>query len=125
MNLWETTLVNMQKGYDRLTLAAAVLSERVRAEINIVRLRMQIDEVQAAVREEQLAVGRKLLELREDDQLPESFDGFFGSDEIAASIEKIAVREKQLDNLLEDLEHESGALRKAAQPPDGDGEKAA
>lgn len=123
MNLWETTLIKMQKGYDKLTLAAASFSERVRAEINITRLRMQIDEAQGAVREEQLAIARKLLELRDVDELPESFELFFGSDAVAASLEKIALQEKHLDNLLEDLENEAGSLKKAAQQPDG--EKAA
>ena len=111
MNLWETTVVNVQKGYTKLTLFAATFSERMRAEINIVRLRMQIDEVQASLRKEHEEVGRKLLAMRDDGSLPDSFDRFFKNDEVTGSLGKIARYEKALDELVDDLGHESGAVQ--------------
>jgi hypothetical protein len=118
MNVWETTLVNLQKGYDKLALFAAAFSERVKAEINIVRLRMQINEVQTAVREEQLNIGRKLTEMREDGSLPETMERFLGLDEIASSLEKLALHGKTLDNLIDDLDNEAGALKHRPQKKD-------
>jgi hypothetical protein len=118
MNLWETSLVNLQKGYEKLTLFAATFSDRVRAEINIVRLRMQINEVRKAVREEQLAVGRRLLEMHDDGTLPDTFERFFGNEEVAGSLEKIALHEKTLDNLIDDLESESSVLKLTRQKKD-------
>ena len=111
MNLWETTVVNVQKGYDKLTLFAATFADRMRAEINIVRLRMQIDEVQAALRKEHEAIGRKLVEMREADSLPDTLELFCKSDEIAGSLSKIVRHEKALDELVDDLGHESGAVQ--------------
>jgi hypothetical protein len=111
MNLWETTVVNVQKGYGRLMLFAATFSERMRAEINVVRLRMQIDEKRAAIRKEHEAVGRKLIEMQENDSLPASFELFFKNDEITGSLGKIVRHEKALDELIDDLQHESGSLK--------------
>ena len=123
MNLWETTVVNVQKGYAKLTLFAATFSERMRAEINIVRLRMQVDETQAALRKEHEAIGRKLVEMRDDGSLPESFELFFKNDEIAGSLGKIVRYEKALDELLDDLQHESGSVKQ--ETPHGEEERPA
>ena len=123
MNLWETTLVNLQKGYDKLTLFAATFSDRLKAEINIVRLRMQVDEVQASIRVEQQAIGRKLVEMREEESLPASFELFFKSDEITSSLDKIELYEKTLDNLIDDLGSESRTLEQGT--PQKDEEKPA
>lgn len=114
MNLWETTLVNLQKGYDRMTLFAATFSDWVKAEINIVRLRMQIDEVRAAIRSEHASIGGKIVSMREEGTLPRSFDQFFKSDEIASSLDKLTIAERTLDDLIEDLGSEAHALAQDA-----------
>jgi len=110
MNLWETTLVSLQKGYDRLTLFAATFSDRVKAEINIVRLRMQVDEMQSSIRSEHEAIGRKLVEMRDEGTLPRTFDMFFKNDEISASLDKIELAESTLDDLADDLDSESRSI---------------
>ena len=46
MMIWEKVMSNMQKGSDKLMAAAATFSERVQAELNIVRLRIRLDNVQ-------------------------------------------------------------------------------
>ncbi len=45
VTIWEKAVLNMQKGSRKIAAAAAVFSERVKAELTIVRLRIRIDEV--------------------------------------------------------------------------------
>jgi hypothetical protein len=118
MNLWEKTLFNLNRGYDRVTAFAAALSERVKAEIDIIRLRMQLDEVRKTIEEEHRAIGRKLYEMRQADTLPETFDAFFRNDDIADSLEKIDLQEKAMENLRDDLAREADVLKQDPQQPD-------
>jgi hypothetical protein len=83
----------------------------VQAEINIIRLRMQLDDVKEHIREQHMIIGRKLLELRNNAALPASFELFFKSDDIAAALEKIASCEKDLENILDELRTEAAAVQ--------------
>jgi archaellum component FlaC len=123
MNLWEKTIINLQQGYEKMTAFAAVFSERLKAEINIIRLRMQLDEVQEQIRDQHYIIGRKLLELRDGGSLPASLELFFKNDEIASALEKISSYEKDLENILDELRSEADALK--AVPTRKDEEKAA
>lgn len=120
MNLWEKTLVNLNKGYERLTLFAATFSERVRAEINIVRLRMQKDELEEAIDEEVRLIGGRLIVLRNKGTLPATMDQFLANDEIVASLEKISLHEKTLDDLREELGREAAAIRRDRRKKEGE-----
>ncbi len=113
MSLWEKTLINLNKGFDKLSLFGATFSERIKAEISIIRLRLRIDDVQDAIREEHRDIGRKLMELKDDNALPASFEAFFRNDEVAASLNRIAEQERALDNLFDDLEAEADLLKQA------------
>jgi hypothetical protein len=122
MTVWEKTLINLQKGYAKLASFAATFSDRVKAEITIVRLRMQIDGIQAKVREQQQFIGQKLLEMKENDTLPRSFDLLFNNDEIASALEKIERYQKDREILLDDLQREAEVLKPA---PTGHDERSA
>lgn len=113
MTVWEKTLVNLQTGYSKLTVFAATFSERVRAEINIIRLRMQIDALQRSIRGQQQLIGRKLLELRENSGLPRTFELFFRDSEVSAAVEQIERLNKDREILLDDLQNEAEALKSA------------
>jgi hypothetical protein len=113
MTVWEKTLINLQKGHDRLLSFAAVFSERLRAEINIIRLRMQIDGVRAKVNKQHLFIGQKLLSMKEGDSLPRTCELFFKNEEIASSLEKLDRYNRDLEILLDDLQHEADVLKPA------------
>jgi hypothetical protein len=123
MTLWEKTIVNLQRGYEKMTSFADVFSERVRAEINIIRLRMQLDDVRNRIREQHHIIGRKLLELRDGEMLPASLDLFFQNEEIATALEKIALLENDQENILDELRSEAEALKPV--PTESDEEKEA
>lgn len=116
MTVWEKTLINLQKGYGKLMSFAANASERIKAEITIVRLRMQIDELRETIGDHQRSMGKKLLEMKDAGALPASFDFFFANTEIATHLEKIERAQKDLEILLDDLRHESDALKAVSVP---------
>ena len=118
MSVWEKTLINLQKGYGKLMSFAANASERIKAEITIVRLRMQIDALRDTIGDHHRSIGRKLLEMKGADALPPSFDLFFSNSEIVTYLEKIERAQKDLEILLDDLQHESDALKTVSVPPD-------
>ncbi len=111
MNVWEKTLVNIQRGYEKLTLFAATFSDRVKAEITIMRLKAQADERTKNIEEQQRIVGRTLIELRSREELPRNFTAFFKMTEITSALEKIEQEQTELENIKEELEYELDALR--------------
>jgi len=113
MSFWEKTLINLQKGYAKLTFFAATFSDRVRAEINIVRLKIQIDGARDKIGQQQRFIGQKLLEMKESDSLPRTMDLFFKIDEIVSAVEKIDRYQKDQEILLDDLQHEAELLKPA------------
>lgn len=116
MTVWEKTLINLQKGYGKLMSFAANASERIKAEITIVRLRMQIDTLRDTIGDHHRSIGRKLLEMKDTNSLPASFDLFFSSGEITVHLEKIDRAQKDLEIHLDDLRHESDALKTVSVP---------
>jgi hypothetical protein len=117
MTVWEKTLINLQKGYGKLMAFAANASDRIKSEITIIRLRIQIDELRDTIGGRHRSIGKKLLELRDGDALPASFDLLFSNSEIAAHLEKIDRAQKDLEILLDDLRHESDTLKTVSTPP--------
>lgn len=113
MTVWEKTLINLQKGYAKLASFAATFSDRVKVEITVVRLRVQIDGIQAKVREQQQVIGQKLLEMKENDTLPGTFDLLFNNYEIASAVDKIERYQKDREILLDDLRREAEVLKPA------------
>lgn len=114
MAVWERTITNLQKGYDRLTSFAAVFSERLRAEVNIVRIRTQINGVRTDMGEQHRIIGEKLLTMRDDGTLPATSELFFANDEVAAALERVASLERELENLMDELQAEADSLKKTA-----------
>ena len=116
MTVWEKTLINLQKGYGKLMVVAANTSDRVKSEITIIRLRMEIDSQRQTIGDHHRSIGRKLLEMKDTDALPQSFDHFFLNSEISAHLEKIDRAQKDLEILLDDLRRESDALKVVSVP---------
>ena len=116
MTVWEKTLINLQKGYGKLMSFAANASDRIKAEITIIRLRMQIDALRDTIGDHHRLIGKKLLEQKNSDALPKSFDLFFSSSEILAHLEKIDRAQKDVEILLDDLRHETDALKAVSLP---------
>ncbi len=121
MPLWDKTLINLQKGHDKLTSFAATFSERVKAEINVVRVRLQIDAVRENISEQHRVIGEKLLELQAENALPQTFELFFKNSEVVTALEKINQYERELENLKDELRSEARAVQAVPPRKSGDG----
>ena len=109
--IWEKVITNMQKGSDKLMAAAATFSERVQAELNIVRLRIRNDDVQESVNEQYRVIGHTLVELNNSGSLPKLAEQVLQDERIAASLIEIAVLEKELDRLNDEIKNEASVFR--------------
>lgn len=104
----------MEKGYAKLSSFATNFSERVKSDIQIIRIRMQMDEARAKIAQQHEFIGGRLLEQSGGGTLPASFDLFFRQEDISAAMERISSYEKDLDGLEEELSLEAGAITKHA-----------
>ncbi len=109
--IWEKVITNMQKGSDKLMAAAATFSERVQAELNIVRLRIRSDNVQNSVNEQYRLIGHALVELNNSGSLPKLAEQLLQEEKIAASLIEIAAFEKELDRLNDEMKNEASVFR--------------
>lgn len=122
MTVWEKALVNMEKGYAKLSSFAANFSVRVKSDITIIRVRMHMDDLRKEIAGEQAAIGGRLREQFQSGTLPSSFELFFKQEDVAAALDKIAKLEKDVKGLEEELNRESAAI--LSQPPKGGGKAA-
>ncbi len=103
MNIWEKTIVNVQKGYERLTALAAAFSERARAEVNIVRIRLRIDGIRARMDELHRIIGFRVMELKTGGNIPKTTEQMLKDDDIAGAASELTERERELADLNEEL----------------------
>lgn len=109
--IWEKVISNMQKGSDKLMAAAATFSERVQAELNIVRLRIRVDNVQESVNEQYRMIGHTLVDLHNSGSLPKLAEHLLQDEKIAAPLIEIAALEKELDRLSDEIRNEASVFR--------------
>ncbi len=107
----EKVISNMQKGSDRLMAAAATFSERVKAELNIVRLRIRVDNVQERVKEQYRIIGHTLVELNNSGSLPKLAEHLMQDEKITAPLIEFAALEKELDRLNDEIKNEASVFR--------------
>jgi predicted nucleic acid-binding Zn-ribbon protein len=111
MTIWEKAVVNMQKGAQKINAAASVFSERVKAELAIVRLRIRIDEVQEHIDEQHRAIGRKIVELHRKGALPKESEQLFTDEDTATIMNELAAAEKEIEDLKNEIKNGREALR--------------
>ncbi len=110
MTIWEKAIFNMQKGAQKVSAAAAILSERVKAEITIARLRIRLDEVQARINEQYRIVGRRVVNLARGEALPKTTEQLVKDEEIASAMAEIGICKKEMEDLHHEIREElSGA----------------
>ncbi|HEX9020850.1 MAG TPA: hypothetical protein VF903_06275, partial [Nitrospirota bacterium] len=87
-------------------------SERVKAEVIIVRLKIRMDEVRDRINELYLVIGRTVVDLAKKNDMPAETEQLLKHDDIVSAMNEIASRERE----LEDLRSEIGQVRDAAKP---------
>jgi predicted nucleic acid-binding Zn-ribbon protein len=99
MTIWEKAILNMQKGNGKIAAAAATLSERVKAELALVRLRIRIDEVQARIDDLHRLIGRTIVDLKKQETLPKATEQLLKVDEIVKAMAGLTDREREIEEL--------------------------
>lgn len=103
MSLWEKAILNIEKGSKKVAATAAVFSDRVKAELAIVRLRIRINEVEARIGLLHQSIGARITDLLKKNSLPKATETLLQDEEIATALSKLARRTEELDGLKSDL----------------------
>ncbi len=106
MTIWEKAVLNMQRGSQRISVAAVMFSERVRVEINVIRLRIRINEVQTRIDELYQVIGRTLVNLANGDALPKTSEQLVQNEDISIAMHEISDRKQELEELQEKIKSE-------------------
>jgi predicted nucleic acid-binding Zn-ribbon protein len=114
MTIWEKAVVNMQKGTQKLTAAAGVFSERVKAEMAVDRLRIRIDEIQTRIDDLYRAIGRRVVDLKNKNEMPMASAELLMDEDITAAVNELAQQKKEIEELKNELKDEQEALKPAA-----------
>lgn len=109
MTIWEKAIISVQKGTAKLLSFAAVFAERVRAEVELVRLRMNIDAVQKRIDSLHRAVGKRVVSLRDSGEAPKSVAALFKDEEVAASLDDLGRHQSELHELHSQLAEQQEA----------------
>lgn len=113
MTIWEKAVLNMQRGAQRLSAAAVIISERLKAEITIARLRIRLDEVKSQINEQYRIIGRRVVNLANGDALPKASEQLVKDEEIAAAMTEIEARKKEVEDLHNEIANEQAAFKPA------------
>jgi|GEM_PF-1511886 hypothetical protein len=111
MTIWEKAVINMHKGIEKINAVAAVFSERMKAEISIVRLRIRVDDVQARIDEQYRTIGRKVVDLSSRDELPKTGGQLLEDAVIAAAMTEIVARKKDIEDLKNEIKSEQDTFK--------------
>jgi hypothetical protein len=113
MTIWEKAILNMQRGAQRISVAAVLFSERVRVEIAIVRLRIRINEVQARINELYQIIGRKLVNLATGDALPKMSEQLVENEDISLAMHELVDRKQEIEDLNDKIRSEQNLFKTA------------
>jgi len=121
MTIWEKAVLNIQKGVQRLSVAASAFSERVKAEISIVRLRIRIHDIQSQIDELHRTIGRTVVDTIQSDEAPKKAEQLIKDENIIAAVNELAERKKEMEELKDEMRREQDAFRPMAKNPEDAG----
>jgi len=110
MTIWEKSVVNMQKGVQKIVAFAAVFSERVKAEIAIVRLRIKIDDIQKDIARQYQVIGQKVVDLKNGGDIPKTTEQLLNEETISSALSELIEQKKEVEELLNEIRIEQEAL---------------
>jgi hypothetical protein len=119
MTIWEKAILNMQRGSRRISISAALFADRVRVEINIVRLRIRIDEVQERIDAQYQAIGRKVDNLTRGEALPKTTEHLVQDEEIAAAMIELTDRKQEMVELRSKIVDEQASMKTVQKQAEG------
>ncbi len=119
MTIWEKAVLNMQRGAQRLSVAAVLVADRVQAEITIVRLRIRIGEVQARIDELHQGIGRRIVTLAMGDALPKTTEQLIQIEDISNAMRELTDRKQEIEELHDKIRSEQTLIKTAPKRAEG------
>jgi hypothetical protein len=113
MTIWEKAVVNVQQGVQKVNAVAAVFSERVKAEIAIVRLRIRINEIQKRIEELYQIIGRIIVDLKNRGEIPKTTEQLLKDEDIVVAMNELEDQKKEIEDLQTEIRIEQEALKPA------------
>jgi hypothetical protein len=113
MTIWEKAVVNVQQGVQKVNAVAAVFSERVKAEIAIVRLRIRINEIQKRIDEHYQTIGHIIVDLKNRGEIPKTSEQLLKDEDIVAAMHELEEQKKEIEDLQNEIRIEQEALKPA------------
>lgn len=120
MTIWEKAVLNMQRGTQRITIAAAVFAERVQAELAIIRLRIRIEEVQDRINELYQDIGRRVVNITRGEALPKMCEELVQDEEIALAMNELTDRKQELVELHYEIKNKQVPIKPIPKRTEGD-----
>jgi hypothetical protein len=111
MTIWEKAVLSMQRGSQRISVAAVLFAERVRVEIAVVRLRIRINEVQTRIDELYQGIGRTLVNLANGDALPKTSEQLVQNEDISLAMQELSDRKQELEELQDKIKSEQNLFK--------------
>ena len=118
MTIWEKAVLNMQRGVQRISMVASTFSERMKAEVAIVRLRIRIEEIQAQIDGLHRTIGLTIVDLIKSNEMPKSTEDLLKHENIAVSLIELAERKKELEDLNVEMKNEQDAFKPVTKLPE-------
>ena len=103
----------MQKGLQKINTFSAFFSERMKAEIAIVRLRIRIDEIQTQIDELYRTIGRRVVDLKNRGEIPKASEQLLRDEDIVSSMNELVEQKKEIEDLLNEIKIEQEARKPA------------
>jgi predicted nucleic acid-binding Zn-ribbon protein len=103
MAIWGKAVLNLEKGGKKITVMAATFSDWVKTELQVIRLRIRIDETQTAIDQLHRQIGRKIMNLKKQNALPETIDLLLRDEEIVMAMAELTDREQEIEELKTEL----------------------
>jgi len=113
MTIWEKAVVNVQKGLQKINTFSAFFSERMKAEIAIVRLRIRIDEIQTQIDELYRTIGRRVVDLKNRGEIPKASEQLLRDEDNVSSMNELVEQKKEIEDLLNEIKIEQEARKPA------------
>jgi seryl-tRNA synthetase len=113
MTIWEKAVVNVQKGLQKINTFSAFFSERMKAEIAIVRLRIRIDEIQTQIDELYRTIGRRVVDLKNRGEIPKASEQLLRDEDVVSSMNELVEQKKEIEDLLNEIKIEQEARKPA------------
>ncbi len=118
MIIFDKVLINLHKGYERLKDIAAVFSERVKSELNIIRMRIKVDGVQNSIDQLHRDIGRRVVDLRAKAALSKAEEQLLNDEEIVTAFAELVQRKKELEELNAEIRREQADFTSTPRGPE-------